>query len=67
MVCPTQAIKARSDATERDIAFVELNASLAKSWPTITHKGIVPTDADSWIDVPDKKQFLLYRPDLSAK
>lgn len=67
MVCPTQAIKARSDATEQELAFVELNASLAKSWPSITQKGIVPVDAESWIDVTGKKEYLLYSPDPAAK
>lgn len=67
MVCPTQAIKARGDATEKELVFVELNARLAQSWPAITQKGLVPADAENWIGVAGKKEYLLYAPDLAAK
>jgi hypothetical protein len=38
-----------------------------KSWPAITQKSVIPADAENWVDVPGKKEYLLYTPDLLAK
>jgi ferredoxin len=50
--CPVEAIK---PDTEGDVVkWVEQNRKYAESWPNITRKGEVPSDADQWKDVPNK-------------
>ncbi len=52
--CPVDAIYAEDDVPENQKHFVELNAKLAKKWPTITTKKPGPPDAAQWEGVADK-------------
>ncbi len=56
--CPVDAIYAEDDLPEDQQHFLQLNADLAKQWPTITHRKDAPEDADDWRDVKDKFQYL---------
>lgn len=56
--CPANAIFQEDAVPAAQIAFVELNAELAKVWPNITSAKPAPADADQWNGVPDKLQFL---------
>ena len=38
--------------------FIELNAELAREWPSITHRKPYPDDADQWRGVKNKIRFL---------
>ena len=54
--CPVDAIM--SDAVPLAESWIDVNRQYAASWPVITQKGIVPSDADAWRDVKDKRKFL---------
>ena len=56
--CPVNAIFAEDDVPPEQKPFLEINADLAKLWPTITEQKDPPTDADEWKDKPDKIQYL---------
>ncbi len=56
--CPANAIFQEDAVPASQIAFVELNAELAKVWPNITSVKAAPADADQWNGIPDKLQFL---------
>ena len=56
--CPVNAIYADVDLPQDQLKFVEINAELAKTLPTITDKKEAPPDADQWKDVKDKLQYL---------
>jgi ferredoxin len=56
--CPVNAIYADVDLPQDQLKFIELNAELAKTFPTITDKKEGPPDADEWKDVKDKLQYL---------
>ena len=56
--CPVNAIYADVDLPQDQLKFVEINAELAKTCPTITDKKEAPPDADQWKDVKDKLQYL---------
>jgi len=56
--CPVDAIYADDDVPEAQQLFTELNAKLAKKWPVISIKKEPPLDADKWVDVKDKLQYL---------
>jgi ferredoxin len=56
--CPVEAIFAEDDVPENQRAFLQLNADLAKAWPTITEKKDAPADADDWKDTKDKVGLL---------
>jgi ferredoxin len=56
--CPVEAILAEEDVPADQQKFIELNAELAKSWPSITRTKDPLADADDWKDVKDKLQFL---------
>jgi ferredoxin len=58
MVCPVLAIVPRAALPQGLSDYAELNARLAKQWPKITAKGIVPADAEQWVDVADKRPLL---------
>ena len=46
------------DVPEDQQEFIALNAELAHQWPTITRKKPYPDDADQWVGVPNKRQYL---------
>jgi ferredoxin len=56
--CPVDAIYADDDVPEEKKEFIQLNADLAKSWPTITVKKDAPPDADEWKEVENKTDLL---------
>lgn len=56
--CPVEAIKAEEDVPKDQQHFVQLNAELAKGWPSITRTKPQLSDADQWKDVKDKLQYL---------
>ena len=56
--CPVNAILPEEDVAEDQQEFIELNASLAQSWPVISQKKDAPPDADEWAEVADKKELL---------
>ncbi len=56
--CPVEAILAEEDVPAEQQKFIELNAELAKAWPSITRTKDPLPDADEWKDVKDKLQQL---------
>ncbi|HEX4509660.1 MAG TPA: ferredoxin FdxA [Burkholderiaceae bacterium] len=52
--CPVDAIKPEEDVPADQLAFIQLNADLAKGWPSITKRKPALPDADDWKDVKDK-------------
>lgn len=60
--CPVGAIYAEDDVPGEQQNFIEINAKLAKLWPSITRKEQAMVDAEQWRNVPNKIQHL----DLSA-
>ena len=56
--CPVEAILAEEDVPAEQQKFIELNAELAKSWPSITRTKDPLPEAEEWKDVKDKLQFL---------
>lgn len=56
--CPVNAIFAEDDLPENYRQYLELNTRLSKKWPNITEKKPAPPDADDWVDVKDKLQYL---------
>ncbi|MBB3063971.1 MULTISPECIES: ferredoxin FdxA [Limibacillus] len=50
--CPPEAILPDSDPEAEK--WLELNKDYSESWPNITRKGEVPTDADDYRDAKDK-------------
>lgn len=56
--CPEAAIFCEEDVPEDQQEFIALNAELAHQWPSITRKKPCPDDADQWVGVPNKLQYL---------
>lgn len=56
--CPAGAIYALADVPADQQAFIALNAELAKLWPGISEAIDPLPDADKWIDVKGKLQYL---------
>jgi ferredoxin len=56
--CPVEAIFAEDDVPEDQRDYTELNAELAKIWPSITERKDPPADADDWKDKPNKRDLL---------
>jgi len=56
--CPVEAIFAEDDVPEEQRDYTELNAELAKIWPSITERKDPPVDADDWKDKPNKRDLL---------
>ena len=52
--CPEAAIYAEEDVPEDQKEFIELNAELAREWPSITHRKPYADDADEWRGVPNQ-------------
>ncbi len=48
--CPVEAIYAEEDVPAGEEQFIELNADLARIWPTITRSHEPLPDADEWAD-----------------
>lgn len=56
--CPVNAIFAEDDVPADQQEFIELNARLSQTWPTINTKIDAPADADEWKDKPGKRALL---------
>jgi ferredoxin len=56
--CPVNAIYAEEDVPADQRDFLELNAELARKWPTISRMKQHLPDADDWKDVKDKRKLL---------
>lgn len=56
--CPIDAIYAEDDLPADQQEFLQLNADLAKKWPTITRMKKPLADADDWRDIKEKRQYL---------
>lgn len=56
--CPAEAIFAEDDVPEEQKEFIQLNAELAKMWPAIESSKEPLPEADEWIEMEDKRQFL---------
>lgn len=54
--CPAEAIA--KDTQPSMEKWVELNQRLSKLWPNIISPGIPPADADEWVNVSNKLQYL---------
>lgn len=52
--CPVEAIVAEEDVPKGQEAYIELNADLAKVWPSITRTKEPLPDAEEWKDVVGK-------------
>ena len=52
--CPVEAIVAEEDVPKGQQHFTELNAELAKVWPSITRTKEPLPDADDWKDAKNK-------------
>ncbi len=56
--CPAEAIVPEDDVPEDQLAFIELNAELARTWPVITARKDPPADAEEWDGVEGKLKYL---------
>ena len=56
--CPANAIYAEDDVPDDQQDFKQLNADLAKHWPTITEKKPSPADSAEWDGKPGKRALL---------
>ena len=57
--CPAEAIFAEDDVPEDQLEYIALNAELAQVWPGINSAKEPLEDADDWVDVSDKLQYLV--------
>ena len=57
--CPVDAIYSEDDLPDDQKDFLEINARLSKTWPSLTSIIDAPKDADDWKDKKNKKQHLL--------
>jgi ferredoxin len=56
--CPVNAIYPEDDVPAGQEHFIQLNAELAKAWPTIATRKSPPADADDWKNRSDKLKLL---------
>ncbi|WP_018410344.1 ferredoxin FdxA [Methyloversatilis thermotolerans] len=56
--CPAEAIYAEDDLPEDQRAFIDINAQLARQWPVISASRDPLEEADRWVAVKDKRQYL---------
>jgi ferredoxin len=56
--CPVNAIYADRDLPEDQKEFLDINAELAKNWPTITKRTDALPDADEWSKVTEKRHLI---------
>lgn len=56
--CPVNAIYPEEDVPADQRTFVDLNARLARGWPTITRTKAALPDADTWAAVEHKRPEL---------
>lgn len=56
--CPIDAILSEDDLAPEQDVFLKLNAELSLEWPVINKMKEAPSDADEWVDKPDKLKLL---------
>ncbi len=56
--CPVNAIFPEDELPEEQHEFLALNAELAQVWPNIDAAKDAPPDADDWVGVEGKLQYL---------
>jgi ferredoxin len=56
--CPVNAIFSEDEVPNNQQQFIQINADLARKWPSITSEVPHLPDADDWKDVTDKLQYL---------
>ena len=56
--CPAEAIFAEDDVPEDQRKYIQINADLAKGWPTIVEKKDAMPDADTWLGKAGKDDLL---------
>lgn len=56
--CPVNAIYAEEDIPADQQEFIDLNAQLARNWPSITKTKAPLAEAEEWKDVTGKLQYL---------
>lgn len=56
--CPAEAIFAEDDVPSDQQHFKKLNAELSKIWKPIVERKDPPADADDWLKVKGKLQYL---------
>ena len=64
MECPINAIL--PETSEGIEKWVEHNQKYAALWPSVSHAGLSPADADDWANKPDKLQFFSPKPGESS-
>lgn len=57
--CPVEAIFAEEDVPNDQLAFVQLNAELAKLWKPIVETKAPLAEADVWAKIKDKLMHLI--------
>lgn len=57
--CPANAIVAEEDLPADQREYLQLNADLAKHWPSITSRKDALPDADDWRDAKEKRVHLI--------
>jgi ferredoxin len=56
--CPVEAIFSEDELPEDQRKFLKLNEELSRQWPVITEMKDPPNDADDWLEVKEKFQYL---------
>lgn len=56
--CPAGAIFDEKDLPEDQRHFLQLNAELSQLWPVIDATSTPLPEAETWVDQPDKMQYL---------
>jgi len=56
--CPVNAIYPEEDVPEDQREFIQINADLAKNWPTITKRIDALPEAEEYSTITGKKQLL---------
>lgn len=61
--CPAEAIFPDDEVPEDQLDFIEINARYAQQWPIISVQKEAPEDADSWLNVKNKRSMLNPEPE----
>lgn len=56
--CPAEAIFAEDDVPDDQREYIALNAELSKLWKVIVERHDALPDADDWVSVKNKRQYL---------
>ena len=56
--CPAEAILAEDDVPDDQRDYIALNAELSQVWKIIYERKDAPPDADDWVGVKNKLQYL---------